>query len=50
MIYNSVSRYWSERKRTQQMAPPPVQREEELPYDEIEPEPEKPSYREDDIV
>ncbi len=52
MIYNGVTRFLNNRKREQQMAPPPQPSREEdhTDYEDGEPEIEKPTYREDDMV
>jgi len=51
MIYNGVTRFLNNRKRQQSMAPKqPAPERQNDHYDDGEPEIEKPTYREDDIV
>ena len=48
MIVNGISRYMNSRPRTPERTPPPPNEEEY--YEEENPEPEKPTYDDDDFV
>ena len=52
MIYNGISRFWNDRKRQQSMAPPQrtAREENHQEYEETEPEVEKPTYKDEDMV